>query len=58
MIFIIALYIATNGGEVSCRTSGNGKTKKLQHQHLIRIKMKAISLDSTIVGAHPDGTGV
>jgi transposase len=29
----------------------------LQHQQLIRIKIEAVSLDSTIVKVHPDGTG-
>jgi transposase len=30
---------------------------KLQQEHLIRIKIEAVSLDSTIVKVHPDGTG-
>ena len=30
---------------------------ELQHQQLIRIKIEAVSLDSTIVKVHPDGTG-
>jgi len=29
----------------------------LQEQQIIRIKIEAISLDSTIVKVHPDGTG-
>jgi len=29
----------------------------LQHHQLIRIKIEAVSLDSTIVKVHPDGTG-
>ena len=28
-----------------------------QHQQLIRVKIEAVSLDSTIVKVHPDGTG-
>jgi transposase len=31
--------------------------EELQHQQLIRIKIEAVSLDSTIVKVHPDGTG-
>ena len=31
--------------------------EKLQEQQLIRIKIEAVSLDSTIVKVHPDGTG-
>ena len=30
---------------------------QLQHQHLIRIRIEAVSLDSTIIKVHPDGTG-
>lgn len=30
---------------------------QLQRQQLIRIKIEAVSLDSTIVKVHPDGTG-
>jgi transposase len=30
---------------------------ELQREQLIRIKIEAVSLDSTIVKAHPDGTG-
>lgn len=30
---------------------------ELQHQQLIRIKIEAVQLDSTIVKVHPDGTG-
>ena len=29
----------------------------LQSQQIIRIKIEAVSLDSTIVKVHPDGTG-
>ena len=29
----------------------------LQHQQLVRIRIEAVSLDSTIVKVHPDGTG-
>ena len=29
----------------------------LQEQQIIRIKIEAMSLDSTIVKVHPDGTG-
>ena len=28
-----------------------------QHQQLVRIRIEAVSLDSTIVKVHPDGTG-
>jgi transposase len=31
--------------------------EELQHQQLVRIKIEAVSLDSTIVKVHPDGTG-
>jgi transposase len=31
--------------------------ERLQHQQIIRIKIEAVSLDSTIVKVHPDGTG-
>lgn len=31
--------------------------EELQHQQLIRVKIEAVSLDSTIVKVHPDGTG-
>ncbi len=30
---------------------------KLQEEQIVRIKIEAISLDSTIVKVHPDGTG-
>jgi hypothetical protein len=30
---------------------------ELQREQLIRIKIEAVSLDSTIVKVHPDGTG-
>jgi hypothetical protein len=30
---------------------------QLQREQLIRIKIEAVSLDSTIVKVHPDGTG-
>ena len=32
-------------------------SEELQHQQLIRVKIEAVSLDSTIVKVHPDGTG-
>jgi transposase len=31
--------------------------EKLQEEQLIRIKIESVSLDSTIVKVHPDGTG-
>src|SRR5277367_3261115 len=31
--------------------------EELQREQLIRIKIEAVSLDSTIVKVHPDGTG-
>ena len=31
--------------------------EEMQHQQLIRIKIESVSLDSTIVKVHPDGTG-
>jgi len=31
--------------------------EQLQHQQLVQIKIEAVSLDSTIVKVHPDGTG-
>jgi transposase len=30
---------------------------QLQREQLIRIKIEAVSLDSTIIKVHPDGTG-
>ena len=30
---------------------------QLQREQLIRIKLEAVSLDSTIIEVHPDGTG-
>jgi len=30
---------------------------KLQEEQIVRIKVEAVSLDSTIVKVHPDGTG-
>ena len=29
----------------------------LQREHIVRIKIEAVSMDSTIVKVHPDGTG-
>ena len=29
----------------------------LQREHIVRIKLEAVSMDSTIVKVHPDGTG-
>ena len=31
--------------------------EQLQHEQIVRIKIEAVSLDSTIVKVHPDGTG-
>ena len=31
--------------------------EQLQRERIVRIKLEAFSLDSTIVKAHPDGTG-
>ena len=31
--------------------------KQLQQRQIVRIKLEALSIDSTIVGVHPDGTG-
>jgi transposase len=31
--------------------------ERLQHEEIIRVKIEAVSLDSTIVKVHPDGTG-
>ena len=31
--------------------------EELQRQQIVRIKVEAVSLDSTIVKVHPDGTG-
>src|SRR5476649_2431382 len=31
--------------------------ERLQRQQIIRIKIEAVSLDSTVVKVHPDGTG-
>jgi hypothetical protein len=29
----------------------------LQHAQIVRIKIEAVSLDSTVIKVHPDGTG-
>ena len=31
--------------------------EKLQREQFVRIKIEAVSMDSTIVKVHPDGTG-
>jgi hypothetical protein len=31
--------------------------EKMQEEQIVRIKIEAVSLDSTIVKVHPDGTG-
>jgi hypothetical protein len=31
--------------------------EQLQHAQIVRIKIEAVSLDSTIVKVHPDGKG-
>jgi transposase len=31
--------------------------EELQHAQIVRVKIEAVSLDSTIVKVHPDGTG-
>lgn len=31
--------------------------EQMQRQQLVRIKLEAVSLDSTIIKVHPDGTG-
>ena len=31
--------------------------KRLRQERLIRIKVETVSLDSTVVKVHPDGTG-
>ena len=31
--------------------------EELQHAQIVRIKIEAVSLDSTVVKVHPDGTG-
>jgi len=31
--------------------------QELQHAQIVRIKIEAVGLDSTIVKVHPDGTG-
>ena len=31
--------------------------EKLQREQMVRIKVEAVSLDSTIIKVHPDGTG-
>ena len=32
--------------------------QQLQYEQIIRIKIEAVSVDSTIIKVHPDGTGV
>ena len=43
------------------RWSNNGVLdavfEKLQREQLVRIRVEAVSMDSTIVKVHPDGTG-
>ena len=43
------------------RWSKNGvldrEFQELQHAQIVRIKIEAVGLDSTIVKVHPDGTG-
>ena len=31
--------------------------EQLQHAQIVRIKIEAVSLDSTVIKVHPDGTG-
>ena len=31
--------------------------EQLQRQQIVRLKLEAVSMDSTIVKVHPDGTG-
>ena len=31
--------------------------EQLQHAQIVRIKIEAVSLDSTLIKVHPDGTG-
>ena len=31
--------------------------EQLQREQIVRIKLEAVSMDSTIVKVHPDGTG-
>jgi hypothetical protein len=31
--------------------------EKMQEEQIVRIEIEAVSLDSTIVKVHPDGTG-
>jgi hypothetical protein len=31
--------------------------QELQREQIVRIKIEAVSLDSTVVKVHPDGTG-
>jgi transposase len=31
--------------------------ERLQREHIVRIKIEAVKMDSTIVKVHPDGTG-
>jgi transposase len=35
----------------------NGVFEKLQSEQIVRIKIEALSLDSTSIKVHPDGTG-
>ena len=34
-----------------------GLFEQLQHAQIVRIKIEAVSLDSTMIKVHPDGTG-
>jgi hypothetical protein len=38
-------------------TTGGSVFERLQQAQMVRIKIEAVSLDSTIVKVHPDGTG-
>jgi hypothetical protein len=31
--------------------------EQLQHAQIVRIRIEAVSLDSTVIKVHPDGTG-
>ena len=31
--------------------------ERLQREQIVRVKLEAVSMDSTIVKVHPDGTG-
>ena len=51
------LELAPNSGKSIITIAEKHMVEVLQHQQMVRIRIEAVSLDSTIVKVHPDGTG-